>query len=602
MAIYSASVLTSSNGISKIFTKENQTIKVTSTSQLVDSGSPTQTVLLLNSTMSPDSTKSMFNITFKADQGYYYSENPSIILNFPGAENYTITTMLELKNTDGYVIEKKYEIKYNSTRFNVYKGDAHNFEFRGKVVKKELPEVKIIRALNINTSSVNSKGESRNISVVGTPGSVFSLTIKDKNNRNILPYSKSISKIVKTAITTSNTLELNHATDLEVGMLLINNQKRNVRITGIGQAIKTNSDAINESSTTIISISKSLTLSVDDTVNFKKEGDLTEVTIPSNGIYSFNQQFPVLEKFTRTLKTTASSTTSLTLDYTKDLEDDMKITGTGVDGNDPVIARSGVDPDGVTITVSDSQTIADETELTFEMPDNRYDITIHPINALIGDGIPKYSSDDCDILPAYSIYQYINPIVQIVPSSALSNVTVDGTITFTGASMTPINRNITINMTATKSDGSLTTSRNPLFNNIDSTLSDFSNTLNTFSKTVREDGCIDRDIVHLNNTTGIRAGMIVTGSSIDTNKTITVRSITGTAVKLSEKQTIQKNDELLFSSMYSMSISGLEATLSANGGLSNAVCTITGKGSIDMFGIDSFTSTFSFDNFLSAAE
>ena len=53
--------------------------------------------------------------------------------------------------------------------------------------------------------------------------------------------------------------------------------------------------------------------------------------------------------------------------------------------------------------------------------------------------------------------------------------------------------------------------------------------------------------------------------------------------------------------MYNIRISYLAATLSANGGLTNGICTVTGTGFISTFGIDSFTSTFSFDNFLSIA-
>ena len=51
--------------------------------------------------------------------------------------------------------------------------------------------------------------------------------------------------------------------------------------------------------------------------------------------------------------------------------------------------------------------------------------------------------------------------------------------------------------------------------------------------------------------------------------------------------------------MFNMHISGLTATLSPNGGRANGICTVTGKGQITTFGIDSFTSIFSFDNFLS---
>jgi len=382
-------------------------------------------------------------------------------------------------------------------------------------------------------------------------------------------------------------------------MVVLNDQRRSVKITGISDPVKTNVDAINETSTTIITISSHLTLAVDDSVTFAKETDITEVAIPDSGVYSFVQGFPVLEKFKRTLKTVASGVTSLTLDYTKDLEKDMKITGTGVDGNDPTISAD-ITSD-TAITVSDSQTIADETELTFEMPDNRYDITLYPLTAVLGDGVPRYSSTDCDTLPTYSIYQYIDPIVQISPSSALSNVTTAGTITLTGKAnrVAGTNGDITISMTATKSDGNLEASREPRFSSVDSETSDFSNTLNTTTKTVRESGCDNKDIVHLNNTTGIRIGMIVTGNSIDIGKTITVKSITGTAVKLSSKQTIQKDNTLTFSSMFNMRISDLATAFSANGGLTTGVCTITGTGKITTFGIDSFTSTLSLDNFLS---
>ena len=463
---------------------------------------------------------------------------------------------------------------------------------------------KTITGLNVDTSSLTSDGEFRSISINCTPGSIFSLTIEDKNGRNVLPYSNRINKIVKTTASATNTLELNNTSGLEVGMLLLNNQKRGVKITGISDIKKTNVDAINEVTTAYITISSYLTLTADKPIVFVKELQLKEVTIPNSGVFSFNQHFPPLERFKRTLKTAASATTSLTLDYTKDLEDDMKISGTGVDGYDPRISSGGINPDGVTITVSDAQTIADETELVFEMPDNRYDITLRPINALIGDNIPRYSSEDCDIMPAYSIYQYVDPIVQFAPSSGLSGVSTRGTVSYTGkANRVPgSNGDISISMTATKSDGNLATSRNPRFSRADSTVSDFSNMINTSIKKVREGDCRDRDIVHLNNTTGIRVGMIVTGDSIDKNKTITVKGVVGTSVKLSEKQTIEKDDVLRFSSMHKINIYSLTATLSARGGHATGLCTVTGTGKIQSFGIDSFESTFSFDNFLSISE
>jgi hypothetical protein len=479
-------------------------------------------------------------------------------------------------------------------------------------VTKKVVKRKEITALSVDTSIIDSLGESRSISIIGTPGSTFSLTIKDKNGINILPYSNRISKRIKTAATISNILELDNVGGLEVGMILLNDQKRNVKITSISDPVKANVDTVNESTTANISISSFLTFAVDTPIVFVKETDITEVAIPDNGVYSFIQNFPPLERFKRTLKTAASSTQRLVLDYNDDLEVDMKMTGTGVDGNDTVIKT--VDPDGVAITVAYTQTIADETGLTFVMPDNRYDITLYPLMAVLGDGVPRYSSTDCDTLPTYSIYQYIDPIVQIAPQSTLTNVTVGGTIVLTGKTnkYAGANGNITINMTATRSDGSLAVSRNPRFSNTNSTISDFSNTVNTTVKRVRNNGCRDKDIVHLNNVTDIRVGMIVTEvvqgtgdiattytSNISDNKMVTVKSITGTAVKLSSKQTIQENTNLTFTSLCYININTLVATLSANGGLSTGVCTVTGSGKIRTFGVDSFTSEFNFDNFMS---
>jgi len=546
------------------------------------------------------------NVKFKAKPGYYYSKAPIANLNFPGGENYIVTTISELKNSNGYIIEKDFEIKYNSTEFEVLEGDGHNITFTNKIAKEvdKSAKVKEITGLRIDTSVLDSKGESRSIDISGTPGSTFSLTIKDKSGVNVLPYTNKLAKRIRTAATASNILELDNVANLEVGMVVLNDQKRNVKITSITDPVKANVDTVTESTTTNISISSFLTFSADDNIIFVKEAELTEVVIPNSGVYSFIQNFPALEKFKRTLKTAASSATSLTLDYNDNLERSMKITGTGVDGNDPIIVDdvTGINDDGVQIRVSDAQTIADETELTFEMPDNRYDITLYPLMAILGDNVPTYSSDECDTLPTYSIYQYIDAKVQIAPSSALSNVTVDGTITLTGKTNKIGGTDITISMTATKSDGNLATSRKPRFSDIDSTVSDFSNTVNMTEKRVRNSGCRDKDIVHLNNTTDIRVGMIVTGENINTNKTITVKSITGTAVKLSEKQTILKDSVLVFSSMFRIDIDSLTATLSANGGLSTGVCTVVGTGQIRIFGIDSFTSVFNFDNFLSIAE
>ena len=541
------------------------------------------------------------NVKFRAKPGYYYSKVPVANLNFPGGENYVVSTVSSIRNENNRVVEVEFKIEYNTTGFGVLSGDGHNVSFISETTKEvdKLTRRKEITALNIDRSIIKSNGETRNISIAGAPGSVFSLTIKDKHGINILPYSTQVSKSIVTAAAASNILELNNADDLEVGMVVLNNQRRNVKITSITDTVKSNVDAVNETSSINITISSHLTFSVGSAVSFAKEGDLTEITIPDSGIYSFTQNFPPLDKFIRTLKTAASSATSLTLDYTKDLEDNMKIAGSGVDGNDPIISSSGINPDGVTITVSDSQTISDETQLTFRAPDNRYDITLYPVNALIGSDIPKYSSDDCDTLPTYSIHQYIDPIIQFVPSSDISNVTVAGTVSYTGSANNSIGTDIAISMTATKSDDNLAVSRAPRFSEIDPDLSDFSNTLNTFTKIVREGDCVDKDIVHLNNTTGIRVGMIVTGENVDNNKTITVKSITGTAVKLSSKVSVEKDSELAFKSMYIYSIGSLTSTLSANGGLATGVCTVTGTGRITTFGIDSFTSTFSFDNFLS---
>ena len=573
---------------------DNQTVEVIGSDNvfLTEEESGTQKILNFHNEILPNSIKNVFSITFKTNDGYYYSKSPSLSMNFFGSENYKVKVKSESKNTSGYIIEKTFDVSYKNIGFDISEADIHNIIFTNKITKEVVEsDVKEITALSVNKSSINSSGESRNISVIGTPGSTFSLTIKDKNGRNVLPYTNSVTKTIKTAASASATLELNNATGLEIGMVVLNDQRRDVKITGISNSVKTNVDAINETSTTYITISSYLTFAVDTNITFVKETNITEVVIPNSGSYSFIQKFPVLEKFKRTLKTAASSTTSLTLDYSNDLEDDMKITGTGVDGNNPVISSDGVNADNVTIAVSESQTIADETELTFEMPDNRYDITIYPLMALLNN----------NVLSTYSIYQYVDPIVQIVPSTTLSNVTTTGTVTFTNKANTPAigtAGDITINMVATKSDGTLIKSREPRFSSVDSTISDFSNTLNTATKIVRED-IYNTTIVHLNNITGIRVGMIVTGESININETVTVKSIVGTTVKLSSRLTIQKDDTLVFSSMFNISISSLTATLTDNGGLSNGICTVAGTGKIRVFGIDSFVSTFNFDNFLS---
>ena len=75
-------------------------------------------------------------------------------------------------------------------------------------------ERKEISSLNVDISTLDGRGELRSIDIIGTSGSTFSLTIKDKNGRNILPYTSSISKIIKTAVSASSTLELNNATGL----------------------------------------------------------------------------------------------------------------------------------------------------------------------------------------------------------------------------------------------------------------------------------------------------------------------------------------------------------------------------------------------------
>ena len=123
-----------------------------------------------------------------------------------------------------------------------------------------------IRELSVDTSSIGSSGELRKIDIVGTPGSIFSLTIKDKNSRNILPNTNRITKVIKTAVSASATLELNNATDLEIGMIVANDQRRNVKITGISEPVKANVDAINETSTTYITISSQLTLAVNSSI------------------------------------------------------------------------------------------------------------------------------------------------------------------------------------------------------------------------------------------------------------------------------------------------------------------------------------------------
>ena len=551
-------------------------------------------------------------IKFRAKPGYYYSKAPTPALNFSGGNNYTVLPNIGAKDTGGRVIEITYKVYYNGAE-NVFDFDQHDIQFLHETSK--LPEtsaIKEIFKIDVDQTSLSAKGKNLPIRIAGTPQASFSIDIRDKNNKNIAQPGNVMSKIVKNNITRSQRVDLNDVASIVVGMQVSGNDISD------GTIVSSVTDGISP----YIVISKPKTISANDPLFFSSFDYLDDIKIPDNGIYVYNQEFPKLSKHRKTLKTAASSTTILTLDNVINLEDGMRINGSGVDGNNPTI--STIDND-TQITVSDTQTISDETALTFTQSDNQYNITITPKPDV------KFYSDIPEGFPTYSIKQYIDPIITIEPSTTLSNVTVTGSINYsrpvnstiktTRANQTTIspNRDLAlakISMVATSTSGAIVIDRQPLFSPRIS-LSDFTN-LSAIKKQVAGHSGPNTPLVVLNNVTDLTVGMVVTGdnikhpsvySSVATNKglkheEVTIKTIHSGSniIRLSSPQTLTPNQSLTFSNGGTVVyIKDLSATLGNTASIVNGKCTVTGTAVISKVGKYSFTSTINFNDFLSKA-
>jgi hypothetical protein len=142
---------------------DNQTVEVVGNDsiQLTEEKDEVQKILKFSGRLLLNSTKNIFNITFKTKSGYYYSKSPSLTMNFPGSENYRIKIESESKNARGYVTEKTFNVSYKNTGFDVFEADGHNIMFTNKIIKEvdESTKVKEITALRIGTvKNLKSKG------------------------------------------------------------------------------------------------------------------------------------------------------------------------------------------------------------------------------------------------------------------------------------------------------------------------------------------------------------------------------------------------------------------------------------------------------------
>ena len=120
----------------------------------------------------PNSKTYVNIVKFKAKPGYHYSKIPIANLNFPGGENYIVTTISELKNKHGRVVEKVFEIYYNSNRFDVFDSADNTWrtdkiELGGSISDNRMASIKpcftiaegAIRMSPGNFTSVDSGGD-----------------------------------------------------------------------------------------------------------------------------------------------------------------------------------------------------------------------------------------------------------------------------------------------------------------------------------------------------------------------------------------------------------------------------------------------------------
>ena len=551
-------------------------------------------------------------IKFRAKPGYYYSKVPTPELNFPGASNYSVLPVIGARDADGRIVEVTYTVYYNGAE-NVFEFDQHNIQFLHETKPlPEKPNFKEIFKIDIDQTDIPAKGKIIPIKITGTPEAAFSIDITDENNRNILTPQSIVTKVVKNTITRSNRIDLNNVENIKVGMQVSGGN--------VGDGVTVSS--VGDDTANFIVVSKPQTINSNTPLTFTDVYTLSDIKLPSNGIYVYKQRFPNLRKYTKTLKTAASSTTTLTLDDTTNLKVGMRMTGTGVDGNNPTISTIDTDTQ---ITVSDSQTISDETQLSFTQDSNQYNITITP-----KDGVKLYSDIPVGF-PTYSIKQYIDPIVTIEPSTTLSSVTVTGSTVYTKPinhkpEITNVNQSTaspkknlalaTISMVATSTSGAIAIDRQPRFSTKISS-SDFTN-LSVVKKRVAGHSGSNTPLVVLNNSTDLVVGMRVTGknieqpavySSTDTSKglkheEVTIKTIhsNGNIITLSSPQTLSPDQNLTFDNGGTfVKIKDLSATLGNTASIVNGKCTVTGTAVVSRVGKYSLTSTINFDDFLSKA-
>ena len=149
----------------------------------------------------PNNEEIIFTKIFTAPENYYFSEEPSFILNVANKSNYIILTSKELNN-DKNVISKTFIVKalFNE-RNQITNNDSISFKARttyhvskvndvGELIKEVAAPVKRIYSLDIGRP-VSERGGLQHYAVRGTPGTSFKLAIKSSildSDNNIRTY------------------------------------------------------------------------------------------------------------------------------------------------------------------------------------------------------------------------------------------------------------------------------------------------------------------------------------------------------------------------------------------------------------------------------
>jgi len=553
----------------------------------------------------------VFDIEFKAKDGYYYLKAPTPNFDSPETSNFVVVNDVEVKDDGGRVVEKVYTINYKVSGEDVFEFDNHEIAFTHETAT--LPSViNEITEFSVDLTDIPSTGRNLPINITGTPGVYFTLTMIDTNGNSIAPPKSTYVKSIKNAITRSRRVDLYDVENIEVGM----------RVSGsnVGDGVFVLS--VNDVEAPHVTISKPQTLDIATGLNFSKGSLLERAIIPESGKFTRDIVVPQLKKYLKTLKTAASSSTTLLLDDTTNLEVGMRLSGTYVDGSHTTI--KSVDSN-TQVTVSTAQTIADETTLAFTISHNIYNffITVHTeTGATLNSNIPTTN-------PTYYVEQYIDPVITFTPTTTLGNTTVTGDISITKPinykpqtlSTHSLEKNKTranIRMVATSTSGAISISSQPKSTN-------FTN-VSAFKKFITTCSGTSTPIVILDNTTGLVAGMRVTGEGVvqpllpvdplndevispanQDYKPITIKSVDNDKViTLSSAQTLPCDGNYLIfdNGGTSILLTGLKAVLSeyvptVGSTVADGVCTVTGIANISKFGKESVTCTVNFDNFLS---